>query len=52
MTSDPEDMNALTPGNFLVESPIGLPEPKTSDPEINTQPHTRWVLVQRILVSF
>ena len=53
MTSDPEDMNALTPGHFLIGSPIiGLPEPHTSNPEINTQPHTRWVLVQRILVSF
>lgn len=51
LTEDPEDMNALTPGHFLIGcAPSIIPEPSI---EQSKSSHlTRWELIRQMLESF
>lgn len=50
ISSDPNDLQALTPGHFLLlETPSSLPEPA---PPANVGLHARWTLIQQIVRSF
>lgn len=43
ITGDPEDLNALTPGNILVDSTLEqIPESTTSDTELKYVTHWRF----------
>jgi hypothetical protein len=51
MSSDPEDVNVLTPGHFLVGRPLAsLVEPNLSDVNINRL--NRWQLLQKLSQHF
>lgn len=51
LSSDPEDLEALTPSHFLFQGPVGaLPEPITTDGPVNYV--KRWELLQQIVNSF
>ena len=52
LTADPEDLNALTPGHFLIGTSIlALPEP-TFYYESSITPQQRWHLVQKMVADF
>ncbi|XP_024879015.1 uncharacterized protein LOC112459229 [Temnothorax curvispinosus] len=47
LTDDPEDLDALTPGHFLIGAPLNaIPEPSTVD--IQTNRLSRWRLLQNM----
>lgn len=51
MSSDPDDLCALTPGHFLIgRSLASLPEPNYLDVKLNSL--SRWQLIQRALQQF
>ncbi|XP_036146422.1 uncharacterized protein LOC118646820 [Monomorium pharaonis] len=51
MSSDPSDLEPLTPGHFLVGGPlIRLPDPDISDVKINRL--DRWEMIQRSVQEF
>lgn len=51
MSSDPSDLNVLTPGHFLVHAPLNaLPEPSLTDIKINRL--DRWQYVQLLQQHF
>ncbi|XP_058449054.1 uncharacterized protein LOC131429015 [Malaya genurostris] len=51
ISNDPTDLEALTPGHFLIGAPLqSLPEPDLCSLSVNRL--SRWQLMQRILQSF
>lgn len=51
LSSDPSDLQPLTPGHFLVGEPLtGLPEANIMDTKINRL--SRWELIQRSVQDF
>ncbi|CAI6359149.1 unnamed protein product [Macrosiphum euphorbiae] len=51
ISSDPHDLNALTPGHFLIGQPIhAMPEPDTTHVQINRL--NRWQLIRQCHQSF
>lgn len=53
LTSDPNNVNALTPGHFLVGGPLNLlPTHYTAKEESQRAPTERWLLVQKMLTDF
>lgn len=50
-SSDPDDLNALTPGHFLTGGPLNaIPEPSVD--HLNTNRLSRWQLLQQMTQSF
>jgi len=50
-SADPSDLNALTPGHFLIGAPLtSAPDPSVCD--INDNRLSRWQLVQKMYQSF
>ena len=53
LTGDANDINALTPGHFLIGGPIQiLPAPYSPCEEPSRTPTERWLLIQKILGDF
>ncbi|CAG7784723.1 unnamed protein product [Allacma fusca] len=51
LSTDPEDLSALTPGHFLIGQPLNsIPEPDLTDLKINRL--SRWQLCQQITQEF
>lgn len=51
ISSDPDEVDILTPGHFLVTGPlVALPEPELTDQYVS--PRERWQMLQKLTQSF
>ena len=52
MSSDPNDLNVLSPGHFLIGSPLDAWPDATDSKNLTLNPQQRWKLMQQLSRSF